>query len=220
MISKYIIFTGVGLLFFFHFFILAWHHLPENPIKHQFKYQISGYVNPLFSQQWTLFAPNPVSTNISINYKLKGYQDGKPADTTEWLDTNDPLIEFRRSNSFSAGQRLLKYLSSCCMDILKTRSETLEYISKVDSIKNDSMKIVQYVDQVYQACNGHLSLMEYSKHVAKKYYGSQYSSFDSIVAQYKILDGKFPRFSKRDLDYFNLENYEYSELVSTPFRVN
>lgn len=34
------------------------------------------------------------------------------------------------------------------------------------------------------------------------------------MVQYKIFNARFPRFSKRKEDYYNLDNYEFKELES------
>ena len=58
----------------FHASMTVLYNSPINPIKVKLGFIIDNYMNPLFSQNWNLFAPNPVSTNMDIVTR-GGYKD-------------------------------------------------------------------------------------------------------------------------------------------------
>ncbi|PEP56168.1 DNA-directed RNA polymerase subunit beta, partial [Bacillus toyonensis] len=63
-----------GLLctaFISHFAITLIYNTPSNPIKAKYNKQLSAYMDPIFTQNWRLFAPAPVTTNSKFFVKAK-----------------------------------------------------------------------------------------------------------------------------------------------------
>ncbi|MCH7402286.1 DUF5819 family protein [Belliella kenyensis] len=203
-----------------HFTIIGVHHLPNNPIKHQFKYEITSYIIPFYSQEWKLFAPNPVNKNMSILYRFSGYSKADTLFLSDWLSTTDKLIEDRQRNFWSPSQRILKYLSSCHIDIMETYSKGIEFIDKSDSLKSDINKSETFLKELMKSSSGHNSVLTYSKFVYNNYaLDNSFENVDSVLVEYKILESSFPRFSNRNLDYYDLNNYEFKELLSSPYKI-
>lgn len=200
-----------------HFSIIAMHLMPDNPIKHQYANEIRNYVFPYFGQSWKLFAPNPVNSNLSILVQFSDYKNGKVA-TSQWLDICKPLIEERRRNFWSPSQRILKTFSGSVMNLVENRAKAYEYANKEFAPK-DSLKSYKIIKKAIDISAGHKSILSYAKFVHNNYAASNHISPDSSFVVYRILESKFPRFSKRNLDYFDLDNYQYSQLRTHEYRI-
>lgn len=202
----------IGLLII-HFSILFIHQLPENPIKHQFKHSLHNYVDPFFSQAWTLFAPNPISSNMSLLMRFE-YKERKAANVTEWMDITEPMIVDRKNNFWSPAQRISKFTQSCMSNINDNHKLILEQINKIDTLKNDTVKSKIFYRNAINTTYGHRSIIQYSKYISRNYFNFKKINASNIKLQYRILNARFPRFSKRNEDYYNLDNYEFTELTS------
>lgn len=76
------------LLFALHFLMTAVYLLPLNPIKLQYHRSVNAWMTPLFNQNWHLFGPTPVSTNLTLIGKCRsGRQESR------WLDITQGLLE-------------------------------------------------------------------------------------------------------------------------------
>jgi Family of unknown function (DUF5819) len=194
-----------------HFSIIGINLMPDNPIKHQYNRDITNYMNPYFSQIWTLFAPNPISGNTTILLQFNTFTKGK-ADTSKWVDIVEPLVTTRKNNFWAPTQRILKNMSSITQNISQTQSDVSEFVQKQDTIIDKKEGFRKVYDKVFRLSSGHITLMQYSTYVYKKVYPIQ--KFDSVFVKYRIVYENFPRFSKRELNYYDKKNYTYTETRS------
>ncbi|MGW0538387.1 DUF5819 family protein [Streptomyces sp. NPDC003032] len=75
----------------FHFSMTALYNTPFNPVQKDLSRVITGYMSPQFSQDWHLFAPDPVDADSGILVRAKvRTQDGQ--DVTGWTDITTPHI--------------------------------------------------------------------------------------------------------------------------------
>ena len=205
-------------LLIYHFAILAIYQLPDNPIKHKFKMEISNYVDPFFSQAWTLFAPNPINSNMSLFYQFQYSKNGKVFNSP-WIDVTEPIIKNRRQNFFSPYLRISKFTQSSMMNINENNTLLVKYIKEHDTLENDKVKADKFYKKAMDISYGHKSIIQYSQFVAKNYFKGDIINAQKIYVKYKIFNSKFPRFSKRNLDYYNLKNYTFEQLESTYYKI-
>lgn len=200
-----------------HFSILFLYQLPDNPIKQQYSKNLGCYVDPFFTQAWTLFAPNPINSNMSLLFRFQIF-DSEIRDTTEWVDISEPMILMHRKSFFSSAQRINKFTQSCMSDVDYFNTRFYEYIAQIDSLKVDSIKAKQYYLNNIGSSEGHKAILKYASYVANNHLENK--KYDSIFVQYKIFNAKFPRFSKRKEDYYNLKLYEFTEFQSDFFKLS
>ncbi|MCX4583770.1 DUF5819 family protein [Streptomyces sp. NBC_01481] len=79
-----------------HFFIAAFSQAPLSPAKIQLHAVISGYLDPYFTQNWSLFAPEPVKNDEGIVARAK-CADGS---VTDYYDVTGPLIKETQDDRF------------------------------------------------------------------------------------------------------------------------
>jgi len=205
---------GIIAILIVHYGILFLHQLNENPIQHEYKYKLHSYVDPFFSQAWTLFAPNPINTNMSLLMRFNYHIEDSTSHETEWLDITEPLIKDRKENFWSPAQRISKFTQSCMSNVNDNHRLILEQITNVDSLAKDTIKAKSFYKNALMTTYGHKSLLQYSKYIARSYFSENNIQVERVEIRYRILNAKFPRFSKRDEDYYNLNNYAFNEITS------
>ncbi|WP_432357034.1 DUF5819 family protein [Sporosarcina sp. UB5] len=84
------LFLSIALLI--HFSITILYNSPVNPITYKYYPAIQSYMQPLFNQNWKLFAPDPVSNNHKL--LVKGYYKGENGkeNETQWIDVTELLV--------------------------------------------------------------------------------------------------------------------------------
>jgi hypothetical protein len=197
-----------------HFIVIGFSQFPDNPLQHQYKVQLNHYMDPYFAQAWTLFAPNPVSTNMNLLVQFE-YELNDKSTLSDWLDASDPLTKEHQISFWSPSQRVSKFLMSSMQIVNDNHNEFYKSV-KVDTVlsKVDSLKIQKLYEKSMISNYGHCSLIQYSSFIAQKYFYEKKINPQKIFVRYKIFNSKFPRFSKRKIDYYDLKNYTYSQLTS------
>lgn len=211
-----LIFWTVGGVWLFHFFVIALSLMPPNPLSHQYKLQIFDYMHPLFGQNWNLFAPNPINSNLSLLFKFK-YYNGKEVHYSEWIDVMEPLINSKRTHFWSPAQRITKFMTASMQNVLESKAKLYEYISQSDSLSSDTTRAVLLFRRMMKRSTGHNTILQYSNYSFSKWIGTvNTGGIDSVFARYRIYNSIFPRFSKRKLNFWNLDYYEFKQ-SSSPY---
>ncbi len=209
-------FVLVGALFVFHFLVIAVELMPDNPIGHQYKYQVAGYLEPFFTQNWNLFAPNPINSNVTLRYRFEMFDSGQKK-TTSWLDATTPVIETKHASFWTPSQRFAKFMTSSFVNVQKARERIFEHIADTDSLSADSTVALAFYKKAIQFSSGHRAIQHFALSVFRSHTGTLITEYDSVRARYRIYTARFPRFSERKLDYFDLDHYEFVQQTSDPF---
>ena len=85
------------LAFSFHFLLTFVYLTPINPLKLRFAGQIHVYMDTFFQQNWHLFAPSPIASNLSLIGKCR--TDRYESD---WLDLTAGTLVPLHENRFSS----------------------------------------------------------------------------------------------------------------------
>jgi hypothetical protein len=59
------------------------YNAPANPVSQRYARSVNWWMEPLFSQNWRLFAPNPISENVEIDARASLDPDGR---LTGWVN--------------------------------------------------------------------------------------------------------------------------------------
>ena len=114
--KKATIFTVAAALLIFHFFATVLYLAPANPVTKFYIEKVSNYIEPIFTQNWGLFAPEPATVSLQLWYRCQ---------TTDqaWTEWQDPVYElFRYHHRFPLTYRgKLTYIyQSIARDLLNT----------------------------------------------------------------------------------------------------
>lgn len=85
-----------------HFTVVLLSLLPEGPAHSRVERVARWYTDPLFNQDWRLFAPNPVRDDQGTLLRVR-YPDGS---VSRWVDPLSPLIAKNHSNPLLATKDL------------------------------------------------------------------------------------------------------------------
>ena len=83
---------ALGLALAAHFSLIVLSILPMNPLSYRCSRAIAAYVDPVFLQRWSLFAPDPIDADNAA-FARGYYHDGAPEIVTPWVDFTDPVLE-------------------------------------------------------------------------------------------------------------------------------
>lgn len=146
-----------------HFLILTLHAGPINPVYAKYRVPIEQYVNPLLTQHWNLFAPDPVeeTQNILVQYRTSTNE------TSDWYNISKPLLEANQSNIISPYNKTARIPSSLYFSIFNkntlvskmednTSEEEFDKAIDMDKIKESRSK---QVDLLYRFANSNIPLI-------------------------------------------------------------
>ncbi len=87
-----------------HFCLTLAYVFPLNPLKASSMPRLQTYMDTLFSQNWSLFAPNPQHTNLGVLIQCK---DNRGA-TTSWYDLEGAFLKGLHRYPFGPYVRLVR----------------------------------------------------------------------------------------------------------------
>jgi hypothetical protein len=82
--------VSLALALLIHFGMTLAYLTPINPLKLRFARLIDGYMNPLFQQNWRLFAPEPLSDTRIIMAACRVRKEDGGTVETGWNDITTP----------------------------------------------------------------------------------------------------------------------------------
>ncbi|WP_346654966.1 DUF5819 family protein [Bacillus thuringiensis] len=88
-----------------HFCLIALYVMPKNPISNEMSPVVNSYINPIFTQNWHLFSPNPLVRNDIVYMQLQFKGSSTPSD---WFDITTPMIKKNYENYLSPMNRLVR----------------------------------------------------------------------------------------------------------------
>jgi hypothetical protein len=96
----------VAAVFTIHVVCTAAYLMPQNPMSRYYLPLVERWVDPLFSQRWLLFAPEPATNSLKLwtRYECGGRWTG-------WRDPAAALMERHQKNRLSSAGKLL-YISN------------------------------------------------------------------------------------------------------------
>ncbi|MED1270808.1 DUF5819 family protein [Bacillus mycoides] len=149
---------------------------PINPVKVKLNSFVQGYMHPLFTQNWQLFAPNPVSTNMDIITRgLYKDSNGKEQET-EWINYTKTFTTGLQNNRFDINRLTLAGVRNAGSNVQESLSKDKSFFEKQNTKNNMNLHI----------------LYDVSRRVLIKEYGNK---IDEI--EIKILNTEFPEYGKK-----------------------
>nr|WP_255216322.1 DUF5819 family protein [Pseudenhygromyxa sp. WMMC2535] len=116
--------TCLGLLALaFHFTVTAIYINPISVIGLAWSTEINAYLEPLFRQRWSLFAPNPPMLDRRLDYQCE--VDGRPG---EWLSRSEGLLETHARRRFSPAARLRRLETAAIVATVGSQDLMLEQL--------------------------------------------------------------------------------------------
>ncbi len=96
LISSCLVLVALSL----HFFAIVLYAMPINPVSVRAQNSVSRYVEPIFYQNWRLFAPEPVDSERGILLRVRLRRDRHSIETTDFIDITSPKISDLQATRF------------------------------------------------------------------------------------------------------------------------
>ncbi|WP_214808607.1 MULTISPECIES: DUF5819 family protein [unclassified Exiguobacterium] len=182
-VKKSIALSLILIFTLFHCVITFAYNMPINPISHKSAKIINNYMEPLFSQNWHLFAPNPVSTNNCVIVKGTYFDEKGNKKETGWLNLTEKYINTYQVNRFDPKRPHLSAIRTAEGEITPQLMDNPDYFKNKDKLSKDvNVNIL--------------------KNIALKEMSSDFdiSKFKSL--EIKISIESFPEFGKKEKSKF------------------
>ncbi|AMK71077.1 MULTISPECIES: DUF5819 family protein [Bacillus] len=182
----------LSLLVVFHTIIMIMYNLPLNPVNFKHEKLISTYMNPLFTQNWQLFAPDPVSTNNNIICRGVFTNNKGQKEYTEWIDITESYNADIKNNLFSPNRLMKTALSGAVFEVQP-------YLKLNDKKKNKQLIENEYIQII-------------SSIAVKKIERSKKVKLESLDVKLSI--ESFPEYGKKGKSKFNVQQFPHINLLT------
>jgi len=188
----------VGLIFVFHFGATALYLLPANPLTNLYSQSVSAYMDPIFTQNWNLFAPEPATSSLKMWHSCS---DDKS--WTQWQDPIHSLIKKHQDNRFTYRGKLIyiyQNLSRSLLNQFVTEQKdkpcsSIECFAKVEEKVKRSPEYKMTANLISDLCKRRLGTSaKYAKFQILKVFPKNYSDRFSDKPYGKIETVPFTKF--------------------------
>jgi hypothetical protein len=138
--KKVLVFSLIVGFFLFHLICTILYNAPINPVTKDYQVFVANYMDPLFSQKWLLFAPEPATNELRLWYRVKTKDNWG-----HWNDPLEPILRRHQKMRFTYNAKLLYVYGNIAKD-LSTKSMLIEQAIKCEAndatcirAKNDSL---------------------------------------------------------------------------------
>lgn len=94
----------VGLVAAVHLGMVFLHVAPPNPVSREYAGVVDGWIRPEFTQNWKLFAPEPLHADVRVEARAIVRGDGDVR-VSDWVDVTAPDIAATRHNPLPSHTR-------------------------------------------------------------------------------------------------------------------
>jgi hypothetical protein len=142
--------TFAGLVV--HFLLTVLYVLPINPVRLLIEPILQATIGTWFSQNWCLFAPNPLSSTQTLMVRCltdgEAPEEGGPLPAAGWADLSSPLFERAHRNRLSAYERLVRPQENAVRGYL---GNAVEFQPLIDRCAKDDKPACESLDRILKA---------------------------------------------------------------------
>ncbi|SHE68460.1 hypothetical protein SAMN05444392_102369 [Seinonella peptonophila] len=186
--------TALSIILFIHFAITFIYLSPDNSFRTKHWNVMNEYMSPFFTQNWNLFAPNPVNRHESLQVRLRYTDANGYTKTSPWLEVSKPIIQDLQKFPFyhlSPSARLSEYLGAGVHDYVWKKNKQQQ--AALHSLKSFTNQMLQRYPENFKV-NGKID-----------HY------------QLRVEVNEFPRFDKRNQPDSKGE-FWYRETIWLPYK--
>lgn len=174
---------------------------PDNVAKQELGAQLTGYMEPMFQQEWSLFAPKPISTEYALWVRARR-DDGT---STEWVDATGLEVEANILHSLApsragiVSRRVAGLMRGQYRKLTETERDALAADFETDAWARLDERMTAAADHSPPARISYVlrldrAITAYATQFAWAWWGRD---ADLTHVQVKIVETKAPRFADR-----------------------
>lgn len=178
---------------------------PTNPLTASYAPVVNRYMEPLFTQSWLLFAPDPATDNMKLWYRYRSDNQW-----SHWRDPLDNMLTDHQRNRFSSDGKILRIYSNIGMNLANEHTR-LQYEF---ACKEDDVECGNSLEREIQKTDAYLLAARYVRELCLN--ESKVSAVKMDMMQFLIVDLHPKQFSERhEANPFG--QVEYIEFQAVPF---
>ncbi|SDC07701.1 DUF5819 family protein [Shouchella lonarensis] len=204
---KKVITLGMLLVFFFHFANTILFNSPLNPVKAKYSQHVFQYMDPLFMQNWRLFAPNPATNNNDFYVRAK-LKDGDEVQVTDWIDLTSHMIERNQANRFTPYNRIVR-IQRGAVTMMGEDDDLLVTLHRKSDQNEEAKQTLNDLENEERMTERQAFADKLLTRYAQAYLRSLYPEKELVETQIMLLDTKAVPFSKKDDVHFEREQKAY-----------
>jgi hypothetical protein len=108
----------LSIVLLIHFSFIFIYLSPGNTWRSKNWDTIYSYMNPVFTQNWRLFAPNPANQQLNLDMRVQYVDQSGATHETGWRSISQSVIQSLQSNRFSPNARISEFQSSLINDFV------------------------------------------------------------------------------------------------------
>ncbi len=190
-----VLFSLVVLALSVHFGMTLIYLMPPNPISLRMAALVNGYMRPWFVQNWSLFAPHPISETRRLLVACRLRQDDGTTLETPWFDVSTPLWEAQARQHVSPAAPLFR-LQAHTLQLATEQNEVLNALRHRDTGEDAELRrlveALQAAEAPRQALATHLRAR-----IGTAYCEHWYGMGRTHATRVALSVHRFPRFSQR-----------------------
>jgi hypothetical protein len=199
--------VSLALALLIHFGMTLAYLTPINPLKLRFARLIDGYMNPLFQQNWRLFAPEPLSDTRIIMAACRVRKEDGGTVETGWNDITTPYWEAHLENHLGPSTRIARSVTGAARLTYSAEPASLELARKMAARKRwspegdaDARLADVILDRFKKEQEDSFKLgADVLSRAASAHCDSLYGQGRTEAVRTRMAVLRFPRFSQRDL---------------------
>ncbi len=178
-----------------------WHFLailvfvgPQNPFTETMRERVERYINPIFTQNWRLFAPEPSLSDFKFWYRCRDeHKNWSP-----WIDPAASLLAKHKDNRLSYRGKLL-YIYNNISTGLYNKAVNIGYRSDCQNINNDcETKILAEIERTEE----YALAKRYSSDLCKSQFAML--SRSTTAVEFRTVEMSIKPFSQRENENFKM----------------
>ncbi|MCI0766704.1 DUF5819 family protein [Bacillus sp. TL12] len=173
---KKITFICVVIFVSFHMTMTLLYNSPVNPVKIKLNNIINSYMEPLFAQNWQLFAPDPISTNMDIITRGVYKDSNGNEKTTDWINYTKTFTNGLQKNRLDINRLTLSGVRNAGSNVQEGLAKNKDFFKEYNTKNNVDLYI----------------LYDVSKRVLVKEYGNKFEKIEV-----RMLNTEFPEYGKK-----------------------
>ncbi|ENH96366.1 hypothetical protein J416_11000 [Gracilibacillus halophilus YIM-C55.5] len=196
--------TALSVFFVIHYSLIIMSAGPINPISADFKTITSKYTSTVFSQNWHLFAPDPVNRNVRIYIQTSNNESEKRDDN--WIDITKFFIDNNNTKLITPYNRTVRLIDGIFADVTGsnyTEDLVSKYIHNLEENEKEEDPIINAFTNVKENSIdiGERDLYKFASYYANSFINNHYKN-DRYI-RIKIIAYNTIPYSERNNDNFS-----------------